>query len=334
MSAPVSAKALAELRAALARREGGEGALRIFHGPGEGTGALADVALDRFGRHVWITRWGSGGVERDARRDPATEAALKAFIAENFESAAELVRPEKGLPEEPVVYFGAPPVEPFAVREGRARFWIKLQGARHPGLFLDHLPVRQWLEKNSNGLRVLNTFAYTGSLSVASGLGAAAHVTTLDLSKPVVRWARENWTLNGLPDDRARFIDGDVFEWLPRLSKKKDELFDCVILDPPSFSRGKKGTFSTSKDLFRLHRLALATLKPEGGLLITSINSANVSRRQYESEVLRAIEDAGFGLAETIHEVSLPETFPTRAPEDAYLKGWILRLSPANIRAG
>ncbi|MCM2323416.1 MAG: class I SAM-dependent methyltransferase, partial [Oligoflexia bacterium] len=195
---------------------------------------------------------------------------------------------------------------------------------RHPGLFLDHAPLRQWLRRRARDWRVLNTFAYTGSLSVAAGAGGARQVTTLDLARPAIQWAEENWRLNGFSDERARFIAGDVFEWLPRL-KREGQTFDCVILDPPSFSHGKKGNFSTSKDLPRLHALALELLAP-GGTLVTSINSAQVSWARFERDVAEAARERRREL-EVLAQIDLPETFPTRlgAAQDRYLKGWILR---------
>ena len=173
-------------------------------------------------------------------------------------------------------------------------------------------------------LTVLNCFAYTGSLSVAAGAGGAKSVTTLDLSKPVVRWAEENWKLNELPAERARFVAGDVFERLPRFARQ-GERFGCVILDPPSFSRGNKGSFSTARDLPRLHRLALDCLE-EGGVLVSSINSANVSRAKYEADVRQAARDSGAEL-EVLGRIQLAEPFrgPRGVGED-YLKGWILRV--------
>src|SRR5690606_24981460 len=152
--------------------------------------------------------------------------------------------------------FGEVPAGHFSVSEGGRSFLVQLQGVRHPGLFLDLAPLRDWLQARSQGWRVLNAFAYTGSLSVAAGRGGASHVTTIDLSRPTIRWAEENWRENVLPESSARFIAGDVFEWLPRLRREKAE-YDCLILDPPSFSRGKKGSFSTAKDLRRLHELAI-----------------------------------------------------------------------------
>lgn len=297
-------------------------AVRVFHGPGEGTGALSRIAIDRFGEHFWMTEWESG---KEALT-PAILSEMTRFLeSKGAKSVVALFRPEKGkLPEEPRVLAGDPPRERFDVDEEGAKFKIQLLGARHPGLFLDHLPLRRWLRAEMRGKKVLNTFAYTGSLSVAAGLGGAAHVTTLDLSNPTVRWAEENWKLNSLPAESARFISGDYFEWLPRL-KREGKKFDCVILDPPSFSRGTKGNFSTAKDLVRLHELALDVLEPRG-VLATSINSANISRERYEEEIGDALRSRKRS-AEVIEEISQPETFPARTPEQRYLKGWILRIS-------
>ena len=93
-----------------------------------------------------------------------------------------------------------------------------------------------------------------------------------------------------------------------------------MILDPPSFSRGKKGSFSTSKDLVRLHELAFDVLKP-GGVLVTSINSENVSWGTFEKEVTAAARGVKYSV---VSRITAPETFP----KATYLKGWILRLKP------
>jgi 23S rRNA (cytosine1962-C5)-methyltransferase len=324
-------------------------ALRMFHGPGEARlsserlsgvqcqDVLRHLSIDRFGQHAWVTLW-----EQDAQGERTAGAIHEAFgrtlrkplcdfLQRHFSSAVLLYRPVKGVPENPSVLFGLPPAERFSVREGDARYWIQLQDTKHPGLFLDHAPLRAWLVQNSRGLRVLNTFAYTGSLSVAAGIGGASHVTTLDLSKPTVRWAEQNGELNGLASEKARWIAGDVFEWLPRLAKDasngKTPFYDMVIMDPPSFSRSDKGTFSTSKDLPKLHALALDLLAPDG-LLVTSINSAQVSWMQFEKNILQAAKQQGCAL-QVLQRLEQPETFPNWLHEqdgERYLKGYIFRV--------
>lgn len=299
--------------------------LRVFHGPGEGAGDLRDYAIDWFAGHAWVTAW------TDA---PARLPEIRDFLAAHGAlSAVALVRPARGLPEMPHVLCGQPPAGRFPVDEKGQQVLIQLQDARHPGLFLDHAPLRQWLRAHARGWRVLNTFAYTGSLSIAAGLGGAREVATLDLSRATVQWAEENWRANRLSEGDAQFIAGDVFAELPRLARA-GRVFDCVILDPPSFSRSKRGSFSTAKDLGKLHGLALDVLAP-GGVLITSINSADIPRTRFEAEVDDALTRAGrrFDLVERLAQ---PETFPPASTreEDHYLKGLILREDAAPARPG
>lgn len=322
-----------ELAAAWRRREekglfADTQALRVFHGPGEGTGILRGFAIDRFGEHYWVTRWEDAAKAAGSGSEEAALTEIAEFLSK--QSAASVVwlgRPEKGVPALPQVLYGKAPAARFEVRESGARFWIRLLETRHPGLFLDHAPLRHWLREHSRGWAVLNTFAYTGSLSVACGLGGASHVTTLDLSKPTIQWAKDNWELNELQSETPpRFIAGDVFEWLPRL-KREGQVFDCVILDPPSFSRGKKATFSTARDLQRLHGLALDLL-PQEGTLVTSINSANVSWEKYETDVRAAAREKRVALS-VLRKIEQPESFPIKAGsrETGYLKGWVFKTS-------
>jgi 23S rRNA (cytosine1962-C5)-methyltransferase len=285
------------------------------------------LAVDRYGEHFWVTEWESEG--RSAL-DSATAATRLAefYLKRGARSVCLLERPLRGLPAQLRCLGGVAPTEPWVVAERGRRYEIRF-GGNQTGLFLDHAPLRDWLQANVGGMRVLNTFSYTGTLSVAAGLARARAVTTLDLAKPAIAWARANWSHNGLPEDsleqRARFLAADVFESLPRM-KRANERYDCVILDPPSFSRSKQGaSFSTAKDLRKLHDLAFSVLEAEG-VLVTSLNSAQLARAQYATKVLEAARAHGVSL-QVVREIQLPETFPTPlgAERARYLKGWILR---------
>jgi 23S rRNA (cytosine1962-C5)-methyltransferase len=290
-------------------------ALRVFHGPGEGQGPLANLAIERFGLHFWVTCWSESW--------PELEPICTEFLESKRAHSAVVVRRLKGgVAEIAAPFLGDPPADGAWIHENRLRYLIRFRETRHPGLFLDHEPLRAWLSENARGWKVLNAFAYTGSLSVAAAVGGAAHVTTLDLSKPSIAWAQGNWIGNELSEERARFISGDVFDWLPRLKKKKEQ-YDCVILDPPSFARGPKGAFSTEKDLVRLHELAFGILK-KGGTLVSSINSANVPPEKFHADVSQAARASQRKL-ELVQEIKLPESFPARTAEESYLKGGIYR---------
>jgi 23S rRNA (cytosine1962-C5)-methyltransferase len=301
------------------------GALRIFHGPGDAVGHpdLSRIAIEFFQAetgpaYAWIFTW-----EIDGRLPLTTEtrSSLEAYLkSKGVAGAVLLERIEKGAPADAKAFFGSLPLSLDVVELG-LKYRIRFEGTKHPGLFLDHAPLREWLILNTGAKRVLNTFAYTGSLSVAARAGGATKVVTLDLSRPTIAWARENHELNFPSDDleRADFIYGDVFEWLPKLEKRGDR-FDFVILDPPSFSRSPKKNFSTVKDLPALHASALRLLE-KGGLLITSINSAKVSLAQFRADVEEAAKSEGRKLKE-IKRLGAPDlTFPGAD----YLKGWIFR---------
>jgi 23S rRNA (cytosine1962-C5)-methyltransferase len=302
-------------------------ALRVFYGPGESASSLVSLAIDKFGDHFWLTWWEPRGGEK---MDEEIRAAVNQFLIEKgAKSAVLLHRPFRGTPETPTAFFGEVPKEPFAVTEYGAKFLIRMCDNRHPGLFLDHAPLRRWLRDRSKGLRVLNTFSYTGSLSVAAGLGGASEVVSVDLSKPTSEWAEANWKANGLSDAHARFIAGDIFEWWGRL--KKNGPFDIVILDPPSFSRGKKGAFSVVRDFERLHSAALSVLAP-GGWLVTSSNSEELTWAAYETKLRAATATQNLKL-NVVSLIGLPESFPTQLgrPDDRYLKGFI---AMADMSAG
>lgn len=310
------------------------GAVRIFHGPAEGAGHadLGRLAIEFFQgtngeAYAWIFTWEVGG---RLALSAETIASLETFLrAKGVSGAAMLERPEKGAPADASVFFGELP-EHLDVSEFGLTYRIRFAGTKHPGLFLDHAPLREWLILSSGPRRVLNTFSYTGSLSVAARKGGAKRVVTLDLSRPTVSWARENWELNfgpipsradGQADSSAPcdFIFGDVFEWLPKLEKRGDR-FDAIILDPPSFSRSPKKVFSTAKDLPGLHAAAFRLLE-RGGLLMTSINSAQISSAQFRSEIDEAARAEKRRLTE-IAPLGAPSlTFP----KADYLKGWIFR---------
>ena len=294
-------------------------AVRIFYGPGETEHLeLKHIAIDQFRDHFWITQWKT--------ISPSTLKLIETFLKREFEGKLRAIvlmdRSEIASESDVVTLFGTPTPGRFTLQENGVPYRVQMTATKHPGLFLDHAPLRAWLKTTQKDLSVLNLFSYTGSLSVAAGVAGAEKVTTLDLSKSTIDWARENWNQAGLPDDRADFIYGDVFEWLPKL-EKRGALYDTILCDPPSFSRSKNGTFSTQKDLARLHAAILPLLKV-GGILVTSINSENHSERHFLKDIEAAALKTGSSLS-VLSRIDLPPTFPTGMNlQDRYLKGFYL----------
>jgi len=290
-------------------------ALRIFYGPGEATlPELKPLAIELFQKHAWITQW-------DAVSSDTLNAVVEFLQFQKVESIVLMDRSQIATDAEVKTLWGDPPTGRFSVREFDTPYLVQMRETKHPGLFLDHAPLREWLLRTQKNKTVLNLFAYTGSLSIAAAVGRAQRVTTLDLSKATIEWAEESWKNAGLSTDRGNFIYGDALEWLPRLLKK-GEHYDTITCDPPSFSRSKNGTFSTQKDSKRLHELIFPLLN-QGGILVSSINSENYPEANFLKDIHAAAETTRSSIR-ILKRVDLPETFPTssRRLEERYLKGF------------
>jgi len=69
----------------------------------------------------------------------------------------------------------------------------------------------------------------------------------------MVDWARENAAVNQLQDAPIRWIVDDVIKFLRR-EVKRGNRYDGILLDPPSFGRGKKG------ELYKIEESLITTL--------------------------------------------------------------------------
>ena len=181
------------------------------------------------------------------------------------------------------------------VEENGMKFGLDFAAGYSAGLFIDQRANRA-LVRHSAVKRLLNTFAYTCSFSVAAALSGAETVS-VDLSKKSLDRGRENFALNGLdpaPEGRHRFHADDVLDLLPRLARK-GEKFDAIILDPPTFSRGNQGRkFQVESDLEALLASALEVAAPRARILI-STNCTRLTRRALESVARFVLKTARLG---------------------------------------
>lgn len=122
-------------------------------------------------------------------------------------------------------------------------FNIKPMGFKHTGLFPEQAANWDWMiEKIKNEkreIKVLNLFAYTGGATCAC-LSAGASVCHVDSSKGMVSWAKENVISSGLQDKKVRYIIDDVVKFVNREIRRENK-YDAIIMDPPSYGRGTNG---------------------------------------------------------------------------------------------
>jgi len=215
---------------------------------------------------------------------------------------------------------GATPPEKYVVHELGVPYEVHLLGSLNVGLFPDMREQRRHIGRFVTGRRVLNTFAYTGALSIAAARAGADTVTSVDLSSGVLAWARENFRLSGFAagDARFRFEVSDVKRFMQK-EVERGSLYDTILLDPPTVSAARASQWSMKRDYPQLLALATKLLPPSGGILWVSANT----RRG--PSVLRHI-DEGIRLSGrrgALLEVGgLPPDFPTPPgwPESRYLE--------------
>lgn len=131
----------------------------------------------------------------------------------------------------------------------------------HLGVFPETRDLWHWIRQTiqtqsktrKEPLNFLNLFAYSGGATLAAAQ-AGAHCCHVDASKGMVSWARENASLNNLKDHPIRWIVDDVNKFLQR-EARRSRSYDAILLDPPSFGRGKSG------ELYKIEQALLETLK-------------------------------------------------------------------------
>lgn len=178
-----------------------------------------------------------------------------------------------------IVLKGNLPPEKYIVKQLGINVSVDLVNSLNTGLFLDMRLVREKLEKYLPEIdSMLNLFCYTGLFSVHALKKGVKQVVNVDLSKPALKRARENYRLNNLEVDDRDFIAGTAGEWLKKFVKK-DKNFSLIVFDPPTFSRNKKNSFSIVRDytnyLEQINKIS------KNGYVLSAINTYSVTKKDY-----------------------------------------------------
>lgn len=156
------------------------------------------------------------------------------------------------------------------VPENGLSFIINLTDYLDTGLFLDHRITRDMVRNEVEGKHVLNLFCYTGSFSVYAAHGGAASVTSVDLSKTYLNWAKRNMQYNKLYNEELHeFVHGDVMDIIKNIPASA---YDIIICDPPTFSNSKRmeSTFDVQRDHVWLIKQLLKGCKPDGKIYFSN----------------------------------------------------------------
>ena len=290
-------------------------AFRLFNQEGDGFGGFT---VDLYGEFV-VFSWYNSFVFQ-----------IKETILAAFQEAFSEVRGGyekirfKGLDYESAHVYGEEAPQEFLILENGVSYQVFLNDGLMTGIFLDQHEVRGSLvEGLAAGKSLLNMFSYTAAFSVAAAMGGAVETTSVDLAKRSRELSEAHFVANGLALDAHRFVVMDVFDYY-KYAKRHDLSYDVIVLDPPSFARNKKRTFSVAKDYHRLVSEALEILNP-GGILILSTNAANVTKEKFKKQIEKGFQGRKHRYVE---EYGLPGDFRWNKKEESsnYLKVFTIRV--------
>ena len=291
-------------------------AFRLFNQEGDGFGGLT---VDLYGDYA-VFSWYNSYVYQ------IRKVILEAFsqIFPEVLGAYEKIR-FKGLDYESAHVYGQEAPDFFTVLENGVLYQVFMNDGLMTGIFLDQHEVRGSLVDGlAMGKSLLNMFSYTAAFSVAAAMGGASQTTSVDLAKRSRELSQAHFQANGISTDEHRFVVMDVFEYF-KYAKRKGLTYDVIVLDPPSFARNKKQTFSVAKDYHKLISQSLEILNP-GGIIIASTNAANVSRQKFTEQIDKGFAGRSYQI---LNKYGLPADFAYNKKDESsnYLKVISMKVS-------
>ncbi|RDW21129.1 RlmI/RlmK family 23S rRNA methyltransferase [Oceanobacillus arenosus] len=289
-------------------------AFRVFNGEGDGIGGLT---IDYFAGY-YLIQWYSAGIYDFRNQVIHALDALGDYKAiyekKRFDTKGQYLEDDDFVKGERGQF-------PIVVAENGINYAVYLNDGAMVGIFLDQRDVRKAIrDKYASGKHVLNTFSYTGAFSVAAALGGATKTTSVDLAKRSKSKTIEQFSLNGIDFEAQDIIVMDVFDYF-KYAKRKDLKFDLIVLDPPSFARSKKHTFSTAKDYPALIKDTLE-ITEKNGIIIASTNNASFGMKKFKGFIEKGFKEMNTKY-NILEQFSLPADFQV---DKNFLQGKYLKV--------
>lgn len=184
--------------------------------------------LERWGQHILI-RPDPQVIWKTPKRNPMWKNADARYIRSNTGGGRWEVY--KKLPDR------------WEISYKDLSFNIKTMGFKHTGLFPEQAVnwdlLREIIRNAGRPVKVLNLFAYTGGATMAA-LAENAHTVHVDASKGMVSWAKENAVSSSFADRSVRWLVDDCIKFVQREIRRENK-YDIIIMDPPSYGRGPGG---------------------------------------------------------------------------------------------
>ncbi len=292
-------------------------AVRIVHGESDG---LPGLIVEKYDNVITFQILSVGF---EIRKEAIISILKDLFSPDSIiEKNRSHLRTLEGLEQIEEIVFG----EKSAIEiydGGGIRYNIDLIGGQKTGFYLDQMDNRFALRRYvPKGSLVLDLFSNHGGFGFHALRAGAEYVTAVDQSSSILSNLHHNANLNGL-DQRIKTIETDGFEYM----KSTKDMYDVIILDPPSLIRSKKQIKQAEHSYYALHRDALLHLNKDG-IIATATCSHHFTREMFV-EVIRRAGANTLRRVQILEERGAASDHPilVSMPETEYFKMFILQIS-------
>ena len=208
------------------------------------------------------------------------------------------------------------------VKENGIKFIVDVENGQKTGYFLDQKFNRDTVKYYCNDKVVLDCFSNVGGFALNALKNNAKRVDALDISKKACDDILYNAKLNDFKN--INVICDDTFNYL-RKEEIKD-VYDCIILDPPAFTKNKDSVKKAYKGYKEINLQALKIIK-SGGYLLTFSCSQHMTPDLFFEMINDAVKDSKRKVQLVDFKIQSPD-HPTllNSTEQLYLKCLILRV--------
>jgi len=288
---------------------------RWVHGEGD---RMPGVVVDRYA-HVAVLRLDGEAIA--TLQDRIADELFALARARGIRSLS-LRSTARGAETKLVTLRGEPPPDVIAVEEHGMPFLVDLAHGQKTGAFLDQRDNRRRIRALARDRRVLNLFSYAGGFSLASALGGAKSVTSVDVAASAHATAQASFRHANVELDAHRFVTADCFRFLEQ-ARSRGEKWDLVISDPPNMAPNEAALPRALAAYRKLHALCVSVLE-DAGLFFAASCSSHVGL----DEFLATLGDDALGRSD-LRVLEIASAGPDHPvlpgfPEGRYLKACLL----------
>lgn len=201
-----------------------------------------------------------------------------------------------------------------------------LQEGHKTGFYLDQLDAYAAVASRASGKRILDCFSNQGGFALSCARAGAIEVTAVESGQSAIARLHDNAERNGL--QTTRIEQADVFVYLRR-AEKAGRRFEGIVLDPPSFARGKSAVNEALRGYRELHLRAARLLAP-GGWIASFSCSHQISADAFLDSTREGFAQAGRTFRrEAVFPQPPDHPVLVHLPESEYLKGFLFQDCPS-----